>query len=288
MKNHSKLLVVLALLAAGCSKPPSDAGSLVYRSVDGRDLAAQVLAPAGTRQGDGKAAIVLIHGGAWSTGSPRKVHPMGRYFVERGMVAVSIEYRLSDMDSITPIEAVEDANAAMVWTRQNAERLGIDPNRIAAGGYSSGGHLSVMAAVSTDGRVPADQRPDALVLWFPSLATHNDEEFLRILQDRGDPEALSPILQVTSRMPPAIVLQGTRDKVAPQGAANRFCSLMRKFGNRCDLHLYKNRGHMFYDDLDDYVDTLLKIDDFLVSLGFLEGEANAEAARSSRDLPESS
>jgi acetyl esterase/lipase len=288
MKNHRKLLVVLALLVAGCSKPPSDTGSLVYRSVDGQDLAAQVLAPADTRQGDGKAAIVLIHGGAWSMGSPRMVHPMGRYFVERGMVAVSIEYRLSDMDSITPVEAIEDANAAMVWTRQNAARLGIDPNRIAAGGYSSGGHLSVMAAVSAHGEVPADQRPDALVLWFPAVATHNDDEFLRILQGRADPEALSPILHVAPGMPPAIVLQGTRDKVTPQGAANRFCDLMREAGNRCDLHLYRNRGHMFYNDLDDYVDTLLKIDDFLVSLGYLEGEANAEAARASRDSPESS
>ena len=57
---------------------------------------------------------------------------------------------------------------------------------------------------------------------------------------------------------------------------------MTAAGNRCDLHVYKNRSHMFTNDIDDYVDTMVKIDAFLVSLGFLAGEADPEAARRSR------
>jgi acetyl esterase len=280
--------ILLAFLLSACAASPSDTGLMVYRTVGERELSVEVFAPPGTTRGAGLPAIVFIHGGAWYMGSPDKVHPMSRYLVSRGMVAVAVEYRLSDEAAITPIEALEDARAAMTWIRSNADRLGIDSHRIAAGGYSAGGQLAVMTAVPTTTEPGTGHRPDALVLWFPSLSAHTDPDFQRLLQDKVDPTTLSPITHAGPGLPPTIILQGSSDRVTRAAVARDFCATMTSAGDRCDLHIYKNRGHMFFNDPDDYVDTLLKIDAFLVSLGFLEGEADAEAARSSRDAPESS
>jgi acetyl esterase/lipase len=275
--------LLAALLLAACAAPPSDTGRHVYRSVDDRDLTVQVFAPEATTQGADRPAIMLFHGGAWQRGSAEDMYPMCRYFASRGMVALSVEYRLSDMARVTPIEATEDAAVAMAWTRRNARRLGVDAHRIATGGYSSGGQLAVMAATPAGAPASIGHRPDALVLWSPSLAAHTDPDFLRLLQDRADPTTLSPLENVLPGLPPAIVLVGSRDKVSRQSDARRFCEQMTGAGNRCELHVYKNRNHVFLNTIDDYVDTLMRIDAFLVSLGFLDGEASPGAARASRE-----
>src|SRR5262249_57091148 len=89
------------------------------------------------------------------------------------------EYRLSEEKSVTPLEAMEDARAAVAWVRTNAERLGIDRDRIAAYGWSAGGQLAAMAA--TGSKTGA---PNALVLVCPAVDVENDSWFKRILLGR--------------------------------------------------------------------------------------------------------
>jgi acetyl esterase/lipase len=47
---------------------------------------------------------------------------------------------------VTPAACVEDAKSAERWLRQNAARLGLDPNRIVAAGGSAGGHIAACTA----------------------------------------------------------------------------------------------------------------------------------------------
>src|SRR5690606_29103115 len=62
----------------------------------------------------------------------------------RGYTSVSANYRLQTQGSWP--SQIHDVKAAVRWTRANAERLGIDPGRIAVAGYSAGGMLALMAA----------------------------------------------------------------------------------------------------------------------------------------------
>src|SRR5215204_4081045 len=66
------------------------------------------------------------------------------HLVERGYVCVNSQYRVASQGS-WPAQ-IEDAKAAIRWTRANAERLGIDPNKIVVAGYSAGAHLSLNVA----------------------------------------------------------------------------------------------------------------------------------------------
>ncbi|MFC2161488.1 hypothetical protein ACFLRX_07540 [Acidobacteriota bacterium] len=51
---------------------------------------------------------------------------------------------------------------------------------------------------------------------------------------------------------------------------------MKEAGNRCDLHVNEGREHLFHTDPDDFIDTLIKADRFLSSLGFLKGEPDVD------------
>lgn len=197
-----------------------------------------------------RAAIVLFHGGGWSVGEASWIHPTARLLVEQGMVAVSVEYRLSDQKTVTPFDAVADARAAVRWVRANAAALGVDPARVAAGGISAGGHLAAATAVFDEpGGAPPSARPDLLVLWSPAVAVGTDGWFTRLSGGAAQAAALSPDRHVRAGLPPTILLQGAEDSVTPAAGATRFCERMRQAGNICELVVYPGVGHLFTRNL---------------------------------------
>ena len=91
-------------------------------------------------------AVVFLHGGGWGAGNPDQWFPQCRYFALRGLVGVSVQYRLKS-DTTTVAECVTDCKSAIRYLRRNAGGLGIDPEKIVVVGESAGGHLA--AALGT-------------------------------------------------------------------------------------------------------------------------------------------
>jgi acetyl esterase/lipase len=253
-----------------------------YREVGGRSLQAHVF-PAGKGTGtQARSAVLLFHGGGWYVGSPEWTFESAQRFASLGMVALSVEYRLSS-DTITPIDALSDACAAFAWTRQNAGDLGIDPGRIAGYGVSAGGHLVAATATVGCGSTEVERalsRPDALLLWSPALDTTIDGWFHRLLQGRGRAEAYSPAHHVDAAVPPTSVVLGTEDTVTPLSGATLFCERVLQVGGICELNLYEGVGHLLTRNLEDQerdfdpdpeaeADGLAKHEEFLDELGFL-------------------
>lgn len=232
---------------------------------DGESLQARVFVPAAAVSRP-RAAIVLFHGGGWSEGEAAWMDATANLMAQAGLVAIAVDYRLSGQGGATPYDAVADARAAVRWVRHDAQRLGVDPKRIAAGGTSAGGHLAASAAVFDEPwGDPVSARPDALVLWSPALSPGGDAWFGKLVGGRARARALSPDLHVRSGMPPAIVLQGAEDSVTPAAGARRFCERMRQMGNRCELAVYPGVGHLFtrnlgQQEIPDYKAIDLKID----------------------------
>lgn len=109
-------------------------------------------------------------------GSPQQFYWHARQLADQGMVAISAEYRVNRRHKTPPFVCVEDAKSAVRYIRQHAEELGVDPNRVAAGGGSAGGHLAVCTAVirgfdAEDGPNRASAVPNLVVAFNPVLDT---------------------------------------------------------------------------------------------------------------------
>ena len=92
---------------------------------------------------------------------------------------------------------------------------------------------------------------------------------------------ISPMHNLSKETPPTIVFLGTKDKLIPVSTAQKYKQLMEKAGRRCDLHLYKDQPHGFFNGPtrkgkfnEYYLQTVTAMDRFLVSLGYLKGEAS--------------
>ncbi|TYA74288.1 alpha/beta hydrolase [Seonamhaeicola marinus] len=94
-------------------------------------------------------ALVFIHGGGWKKGDKSIGLGVLDPFISTGeYIGVTINYRLSK-EAKWPAQ-IHDCKAAIRWLRGNAEKFGIDKNKIGVWGFSAGGHLTTMMAVSSN------------------------------------------------------------------------------------------------------------------------------------------
>lgn len=280
------LVATVATLHGAAAYPPRFDGARTesYKTVGGTALSLYVFEPAGGPK-TGRPAIVFFFGGGWNSGSPAQFEPHCRHFAARGMVAITVDYRVASRHQVKPTACVADARSAVRWVRANATRLGIDPKRIAAGGGSAGGHLAAATATLADFDEPGEDRkvsavPDALVLFNPALVLAPldglslDSFGARVPEERMGtaPRNLSPAHHVKKGAPPTIIFHGKADTTVPYATAEAFVRVMRAAGNRCELVGYEGQPHGFFNHGRKdgrYAETLAAADAFLVSLGWL-------------------
>ena len=248
----------------------------LYKTVNGTELKLHVFTPEGHRTSDMRPAVIFFFGGAWNNGSPGQHYSQCAHLASRGMVAMSAEYRVKSRNQTTPKECVEDGKSAIRWVRAHAAELGIDPNRIAAGGASAGGHVAAAAGTvdsfdATNEDLSVSSRPDALVLFNPVF--DNGPGGFGHFRVKAYWREISPIHNISEAAPPTIVFLGTEDEYIGAEVAVRYKDLMDQSGVRCDLHLYPEQAHGFFnpDRKNGYFKkTLETMDDFLTSLDFLD------------------
>ncbi|WP_017589002.1 alpha/beta hydrolase [Nocardiopsis ganjiahuensis] len=111
-------------------------------------------------------ALLWIHGGGYLFGSPIQDEKGSIEFArELGATVVAVRYRKAP-DHTAPAP-VEDAYAALSWTVDNADRLGLDPDRVAIGGASAGGGAAAALALMCHDR--GGPRPVFQLLVYPML-----------------------------------------------------------------------------------------------------------------------
>ena len=250
---------------------------VVYKTVGETQLKLHVFNPKGHKASDKRPAIVFFFGGGWVGGSPSQFYPHCEYLASRGMVAISADYRVKSRNKTTPRECVKDGKSAVRWIREHAMQLGIDPTRIAAGGGSAGGHVAA-ATGSINGfeekgeDLSVSARPNALVLFNPVYDNGPTGYGHSRVKDYW--KDFSPMHNINEKTPPTRVFLGTEDKLIPVKTAEVYKKLMVDKGRRCDLHLYKGQGHGFFNfrNKANYTKTVIEMDRFLASLGYLKGE----------------
>lgn len=91
-------------------------------------------------------ALLMVHGGGWSSGDLTLQIPMAQQIAAKGYVTIPVEYRLSP-EALYPA-AVHDLKTAIRWIRANADKYGVDTTRIAVSGCSAGGQLATLLGVT--------------------------------------------------------------------------------------------------------------------------------------------
>lgn len=116
----------------------------------GRDMRVVLYRPAGELKTPGP-AVLHIHGGGFVVGTPEMEQRLARTLaVDGNCLVVSVDYRLAPE---TPYPgAVEDCYAALQWIHQDAEALGVDPQRVAIAGNSAGGGHAATLAIYARGK----------------------------------------------------------------------------------------------------------------------------------------
>lgn len=254
----------------------------VYKTVSGIELSIELHFPQGHTASDARPAIVFFFGGGWNGGTRAQFRPHCEYLASRGMVAAAADYRTKSSAGTSPKECVRDGKSAMRWLRAHAGELGIDPNRLAAGGGSAGGHVAAAVATLSDDNEEGEDTavscvPSALVLFNPVFDNGPGGYGHDRVKDYW--ESFSPMHNLSKQTPPTLVMLGTNDRLVPVKTAEAYAAKMSELGVRCDLKLYEGQPHGFFNVAHkrNYAVTVIDMDKFLVSLGYLKGEPTMQA-----------
>jgi acetyl esterase/lipase len=284
LKLHA-IICLLLIAATACQATASDSPptkSFIYKKTKQADLKIVLHYPHAWKETDKRPAIVFFFGGGWTSGTIKQFEPQAEHLAGLGMVAARADYRVKSRQGVSPKECVEDAKSAVRWLRQNAASLGIDPDRIVAAGGSAGGHLAACTAltpgVETDGEdIKVSSKPNALVLFNPVLRFSGVPEMARRLgNDEVLAKALSPTLHLEKTSPPAILFFGTADKLKAQG--DEFMKKSKDLGHRGELFTAEGQGHGFFNRPPWQERTTKRMDEFLASLGYIDGKAAEKAS----------
>jgi acetyl esterase/lipase len=294
MFNVSRILC-LPVLIVSCftvvvAAPPdatpraSDANHklLTYKTTPQGELKIELFFPSDWKATDKRPAIVFFFGGGWTHGDRKQFVPQCEYLAKRGMVAATADYRIKSKHNTSPDKCVEDAKSAVRWMRQHAGELGIDPDRLAAGGGSAGGHLAAATAMVSSFDPPGEDTavssvPNALVLFNPALNLGGAA--MRYMPGSGEAQAkfahdFSPNNFITKKAPPAIIFFGTDDGLGVGG--QEYLDKSSEAGNRAELYLAQGMKHGFFNKSPWMESTLRQADVFLASLGYVQGNPTIE------------
>jgi len=274
------LLFAIPPMTIGAPVPPLEiAGTtaVVYKTIGETTLFLHIFNPKDHQPSDERPAVVFFFGGGWNGGSPTQFEHHSRHLASRGMVAMVADYRVKSRQGTTPKECVMDGKSAIRWVRENADKLGVDPKRIAAGGGSAGGHVAAAAGTVEGMEQPGENirvssQPNALLLFNP-VYDNSPSGYGHSRVKEVYPQ-ISPMHNIKKDTPPTIVFLGTKDSLIPVATAKEYKQRMEAVGRRCDLHLYEGQPHGFfnYGKQKYYLDTVDKMDTFLVSLNYIKAK----------------
>jgi acetyl esterase/lipase len=268
-------LALVALQWFGVALPAvgqENTKTFTYKKTKQANLEIVVHFPPDWKTADKRPGIVFFFGGGWQNGTIQAFEQQARYFAGRGMVAARADYRVKSRHDVTPKECVDDARSAVRWVRENAAMLGVDPDRIVASGGSAGGHIAACttlmpAADARDEKVSC--KANALVLFNPVLR-FGPQMLARVGNDEAVAKAISPVLYLAKDSPPTLLFYGTDDWLIKQG--EEFMQRSKELGHRCEMFTAEKQPHGFFHRPPWRERTLRRADEFLASLGYLQGK----------------
>lgn len=273
IKYNFTILIVSFCVSSFCFSQEK----ILYKQVDTTKLFMELYYPEKIDTTQKHPAIVFFFGGGWSGGNTKQFKQHAKYFSQRGLVCLLVDYRVRKRHNTTPFESLKDAKSAIRFIRKHADEFHIDTSKIVASGGSAGGHLAAATALIEDYNEDTDDLslssiPNALILFNPVI--DNGPGGYGYERIGNAYKSFSPLHNIQKGAPPTIFFLGTIDKHIPVETAEYYKTVMTKVKSRCELLIYEGEGHGFfnYSHTEHYKQTVLEADKFLQSLGYLKTE----------------
>ncbi|MBE6688799.1 MAG: alpha/beta hydrolase [Ruminococcaceae bacterium] len=201
--------------------------------------------------------MLVIPGGGYHCCSEREAEPIARAYMAHGYNAAVLYYSLSK--NAVNKNPLEDACRAMTILRRNAEEWNTDPDRIAAIGFSAGGHLTgwlgtmwhdeeISQRVGLKYREEA--RPNAIVLCYPVITSGEKAHkgsFYNILGTQTPSEEQLELYslekRVTDETPPAFLWHTASDTCVPVENSLYMAAALSAHKIPFELHVFPNGPH---------------------------------------------
>jgi alpha-L-fucosidase 2 len=197
---------------------------------------------------------ILVHGGGFTKGTKQSyITPIFDPLSKAGFAWFTIDYRLAPDHRWPACE--NDVVTAIRWVREHAGEYKVDLSRIALIGESAGGHLVSYVGTQDEAEklglaaVVPFYAPHDLALQVKSrgalgtsmaallgLTQLNDEAWKSL----GEASATA---HLHAKMPPYLLIHGTKDEQVPYEQSTKFQEQMRALGNTCDLITIADGGH---------------------------------------------
>lgn len=172
-------------------------------------------------------AVLVFPGGGYFFCSDREAEPIALAFLAEGYQAFILRYSINENAAFP--RPLNDAEEALELIRHRADEWAVDPEKIAACGFSAIGHLA--AALGTMGRV----RPNALILAYPCILG----SISNILA------APIPSLekQVNRRTPPTFIFATAADQLVPVEHSLQLAAALDHARVPFEMHIFQHGTH---------------------------------------------
>jgi len=208
------------------------------------------------------ASMVIAGGGGYKRIEMQsEAYPAAAWLQARGVAAFVLTYRLPTEgwnDGATA--PLQDAQRSLRLVRFHAERLGLDPDRVGALGFSAGGHLMGMASARSADKsyAPVDAadrlsaKPDATGLIYPVITlqppydkTSTRRSLVGDHPDDGAEATWSVETHVRAGCPSMFLVQAEDDPISNPQNTLIMASACERAGVPVEMHRFPTGGHGF-------------------------------------------
>ena len=247
------------------AQPQSRAGAvhenIAYAAANGETLLLDIFEPSGNSDHP-RPAVMLIHGGGWTSFDKSTMRPLAQFLARSGFVAVAVDYRLFH-DNVNRWPAqLDDVQRSVRWLRANAAKYNIAPEHVGAYGHSAGAQLAALLGMldTRDNADPALAKYSSKVQAVvdssgPTEFAPKDsdkDKFLSSFFGAGysaHPEIwrdASPVDHVSKSNAPFLIIHGTRDEVVPIAQAQALYDKLKEAGAAVQF-VRLDSDHMFHE-----------------------------------------
>jgi len=176
-----------------------------------------------------RGAVLIMPGGGYSMCSDREAEPIALAYLAKGYAAFVLRYTVGGGKRDIPAKALADAEAALQKIRDNSDEWNLIPGKVAAVGFSAGGHVA--ASLGTISR----NKPDALILGYPLV----ENAMLELLQM----DAPSIEEHITNATPPTFIFHTRGDQVVPIKNTLILMDAFEEVGVQFEAHIFRDGPH---------------------------------------------